>query len=163
MRIQDIFGVRFLRCQRRENYRTCFFGKNSANKNDCLSLLYITHGRAEINFPGSSFTATTGDLVLWGGGMPREYRALPGHPLDYYLAILETVPGGDKKISLSDLGLRPHYKLRRKKEISRLFQELFQTFNGKDRLRFQKCSVLGMKLLLLLERHDWNGLKGHSK
>jgi AraC-like DNA-binding protein len=151
MRIQDIFGIRFLRCQRRENYRTCFFGRNSAYKSDCFSLLYITRGRAEIRFGSSTLIATPGDIILWNGGAPREYRALPGHPLSYYLVILETVPGAEPKSRLSDLGLRPYYRLRRTKAMDKLFLELFRIFNGKDRLRPQKCSILGMKLLLMLE------------
>jgi AraC-like DNA-binding protein len=129
---------------------TCFYGKNSPSRNDGITILLITEGRTEINLGSRGIIARAGDLILWEHGVPREYRALSGHPLSYYLAIFQPVPATGKNARLSDIGLRPYYRLKHPESLINLFQELSGVFNGRDRLRAQKCSILGMRLLLML-------------
>ena len=141
--------VRF--CNLRRRYLTGFYGKKEPALGDFYTLNYLTEGKMQVEMEGARFTAARGEALLWKPNLPRMIQALPGRPLSYYAMGFEPATVAGDSFSPDRFGLKPFCTVNRRAAMSGLFQRLNRTFLRKDRYRDQECSILGLKILLLLE------------
>lgn len=147
----NLLGTLVPVCNLRRDNRT-FLGKNLFPANQrAFALFFFRKGRVEIRLNENRFTAGRNDVLILEPGDAYAFRSTNNRPVSYYnIGIAPVTPSGIT-VSRKELGLEPLCRPGRPGEMARLLRTLLSAFKGKGRYRIQECSILGLRILLLLE------------
>ena len=151
MASQNLLGTLVSVCNFRSGSRT-LYSKSVFDRNvKSLAFFFFRKGRVTVRLNGSEFTAGRHDVLILQPGDEYAFVPRPGRPVSYYnIGIAPVTPSGIA-VSLDELGLEPFSRFGRPAEMTRLLRALMSAFRGKGRYRLQECSMLGLRILLLLE------------
>ena len=141
-------------CHLRRDNQTGFAGKKSSESPNHFTFNYLVSGKMEVEIKGFRFAVAKGDALLWEPGVARIFRTLPGKPLSFYAMGFEPASVGPASFSLGKMGLKPFCRVSRKNEMENLLRKLHGVFKDKGAYHDQECSMLGLRILLLLK--PWN-------
>lgn len=149
-----ILGTRVSGCTRRIHNRT-FFERNTLQADIMgLSLIILLKGRVRVTLKAATFCAGPYDAVVIAPGDAYSFEMIPGTRLSYYNVGLAPVTASGIMASRERLGLAPLCRLPHTPAAARLCRELFTAFKRKGDYSRQQCSMLGLRLLLLLKPAD---------
>lgn len=152
MSVHQILGLQVLHCQVRRKYRTAFHDQKDLKVESGGSLLFLTGGKAVFRSGETSFQAEKGDLVFWNSDKMSEFYPLPGGDFSYYVLTFKLL-GPDTLLKRPEPDFPPYFKVRNLKSVQALFQAIYKTHRSHSPYRMQDCSVLGIRLLRLLDRN----------
>lgn len=146
----QITGLRVKYCHHRVRFGALYYGGAHPAKAEDFDLLVVLDGKIEIKTAARAVVAAKGWCAIWSPGDPMVMKALPGTLPSYYMMGFTPQSESGKLMSPDNMDLERVFRIRDFDKIERLMNELNRSFNGNDRYRLIKCSILGLRLLLAL-------------
>ena len=150
--LSEIVGVHVHLSRVRKAFRTYYFSRKEREGNRGSTLFLIDGGKASFDFRTTRVIGARDDIVCWDAGALEETCLVPGQTLSYHAIDFDIISRGPEKLKLSEIGLPFLLKVGNPQALRSILEEINRTLSGRARTRLQECSILGIRLLLAIEK-----------
>jgi AraC-like DNA-binding protein len=168
---KKLVGLALHYCRLSSESRTYYSNKLLQGGPPSNTLLFIEGGEAVFELQGARVVCKKNDLICWGEEHLKESYPAPGTRLSYILISFDLLSVGGERLKLSKSDVPWLFHLKKPRPIRLLLHQIHDAFNSREDNRLPRCSMLGLRLLLVLDDlkrarkglHDFVGGRLHYR